>query len=159
MTDTYLGISIPKVVIPVKPGRNVPVIIETAARNERLKKLGFYSAKEFDQNVLKWLESETARRTYYIDEENCVMVERELTILNRAGIHARPAASIVKVANGYKSELTFIKDTMEVNGKSIMGIITLGAPYQTKVLMRTEGPDEVELADAIQHLFENRFEE
>jgi HPr kinase/phosphorylase len=70
MTDTYLGISIPKVVIPVKPGRNVPVIIETAARNERLKKLGFYSAKEFDQNVLKWLESETARRTYYIDEEN-----------------------------------------------------------------------------------------
>ncbi|MCH3908446.1 MAG: HPr family phosphocarrier protein [Sphaerochaeta sp.] len=87
------------------------------------------------------------------------MVERELTILNRAGIHARPAASIVKVANGYKSELTFIKDTMEVNGKSIMGIITLGAPYQTKVLMRTEGPDEVELADAIQHLFENRFEE
>ncbi|MFA6774647.1 MAG: HPr family phosphocarrier protein [Sphaerochaetaceae bacterium] len=87
------------------------------------------------------------------------MVERELTILNRAGIHARPAASIVKVANGFKSELTFIKDTMEVNGKSIMGIITLGAPYQTKILMRTEGPDEAKMADAIQHLFENRFEE
>jgi phosphocarrier protein len=48
---------------------------------------------------------------------------------------------------------------MEVNGKSIMGIITLGAPYQTKILMRTEGPDEAKMADAIQHLFENRFEE
>ncbi|MDD3903770.1 MAG: HPr(Ser) kinase/phosphatase [Sphaerochaeta sp.] len=67
--DTYLGISIPMVVIPVKPGRNIPVIIETAARNERLKKLGYYSAKEFDQSVLKWLESESARKMYYINEE------------------------------------------------------------------------------------------
>jgi phosphocarrier protein HPr len=87
------------------------------------------------------------------------MVERELTITNRAGIHARPAACIVKTASGFKSELTFIKDTMTVNGKSIMGIITLGAPYQTKIIMRTSGPDEVAMADAIQHLFENRFEE
>lgn len=87
------------------------------------------------------------------------MVERELTILNRAGIHARPAANIVKTASAFKSELTFIKDTMTVNGKSIMGIITLGAPYQTKIIMRTEGKDEVALADAIQKLFENRFEE
>ena len=66
---TYLGISIPMVLIPVKPGRNIPVIIETAARNERLKKLGYYSAKEFDQSVLKWLESESARKMYYINEE------------------------------------------------------------------------------------------
>lgn len=69
MEDTYLGISIPKVILPVKPGRNIPVIIETAARNERLKKLGYYSAKEFDQSVLKWLESESARKMYYINEE------------------------------------------------------------------------------------------
>ncbi|MFA6844482.1 MAG: HPr(Ser) kinase/phosphatase [Sphaerochaetaceae bacterium] len=70
LTDTYLGITVPKVIIPVKPGRNIPVIIETAARNERLKKLGYYSAKEFDQSVLKWLESETARKMYYFNEEN-----------------------------------------------------------------------------------------
>lgn len=69
LNDTYLGISIPMVIIPVKPGRNIPVIIETAARNERLKKLGYYSAKEFDQSVLKWLESESARKMYYINEE------------------------------------------------------------------------------------------
>ncbi len=69
LTETLLGITIPKVEIPVKPGRNVPIIIETAARNERLKMLGYYSAKEFDQSVLKWLESETARNMYYSNEE------------------------------------------------------------------------------------------
>ncbi len=67
-TETILGITVPKLVIPVKPGRHISVLIETAARNERLKRLGFYSAKEFDQSVLKWLESETARNVYYHDE-------------------------------------------------------------------------------------------
>ena len=69
LEDFYLGIPIPKVILPVKPGRNIPVIIETAARNERLKKLGYYSAKEFDQSVLKWLESESVRNMYYVNEE------------------------------------------------------------------------------------------
>ncbi len=69
LTQTMLGITIPKVEIPVKPGRNVPIIIETAARNERLKMLGYFSAKEFDQSVLKWMESETARNMYYSNEE------------------------------------------------------------------------------------------
>ncbi|MFA6706306.1 MAG: HPr(Ser) kinase/phosphatase [Sphaerochaetaceae bacterium] len=69
MTESLLGITVPKLEIPVKPGRNVPIIIETAARNERLKKLGYYSAKEFDQSVLKWLESESARNLYYTNEE------------------------------------------------------------------------------------------
>lgn len=69
ITTEILGVSIPKLEIPVKPGRNVPIIIETAARNERLKKLGYYSAKEFNQNVLKWLESESARNLYYNNEE------------------------------------------------------------------------------------------
>jgi HPr kinase/phosphorylase len=70
MSETLLGISVAKLLIPVKPGRNIPIIIETAARNERLKQLGYYSAKEFDQNVLKWFESEAARKMYYINEEN-----------------------------------------------------------------------------------------
>lgn len=70
LSETLLGIAVPKLVIPVKPGRNIPIIIETAARNERLKQLGYYSAKEFDQNVLKWFESEAARKMYYINEEN-----------------------------------------------------------------------------------------
>ncbi|MBN2509712.1 MAG: HPr kinase/phosphorylase [Spirochaetales bacterium] len=64
-TTDYFGVSIPTVEIPVKPGRNIPIIIETAAMNERLKKMGYFSAKEFNDNVLKWLESENARSLYF----------------------------------------------------------------------------------------------
>ncbi|NLZ77837.1 MAG: HPr kinase/phosphorylase [Spirochaetales bacterium] len=69
MTTDYLGISIPLVIIPVKPGRNIPIIIETAARNERLKKLGYHSAREFNRDVKTLLESESARKIYYDAEE------------------------------------------------------------------------------------------
>jgi HPr kinase/phosphorylase len=61
----FLGVTIPKLEIPVKPGRNSPIIIETAAMNERLKKMGYNSAREFNQNILKWIESDTARSVYY----------------------------------------------------------------------------------------------
>ena len=60
-----LGVKIPTVTVPVKPGRNIPIIIETAAMNERLKKMGYFSAREFNQNILKWLESENARAVYF----------------------------------------------------------------------------------------------
>jgi HPr kinase/phosphorylase len=50
--------------MPVKAGRNIPILIEVAAMNERLKKLGYHSAQEFDNNVLKWLESKNARNLY-----------------------------------------------------------------------------------------------
>lgn len=59
-----LGVQVPHIVIPVKPGRNIPILIETAAMNERLKKMGYYSAKEFSRNVLKWLETESARAIF-----------------------------------------------------------------------------------------------
>ena len=59
-----LEVKVPTLEIPVKPGRNIPIIIETAARNERLKKMGYYSAREFNQSVLKWLETENARSSY-----------------------------------------------------------------------------------------------
>lgn len=87
------------------------------------------------------------------------MVTRTLRVINRAGIHARPAASIVKLANNYESDLFLQKDSMKINGKSIMGIITLGATHQSTITMICDGPDEEELADAMQQLFENRFEE
>jgi len=60
-----LGVSIPKLEIPVKPGRNIPIIIETAAMNERLKSMGYNAAKEFNKNILKWIESDTARTVYF----------------------------------------------------------------------------------------------
>jgi HPr kinase/phosphorylase len=59
-----LGVQVPFIVIPVKPGRNIPVIIETAAMNERLKKMGYYSAKEFSKNVMRWLETESAKAIF-----------------------------------------------------------------------------------------------
>lgn len=60
-----LGVKVPMLEIPVKPGRNIPIIIETAAMNERLKSMGYYSAKDFNQNVLKWIESGEAQTAYY----------------------------------------------------------------------------------------------
>ncbi|MHC6202155.1 HPr(Ser) kinase/phosphatase [Breznakiellaceae bacterium SP9] len=65
----FLGVSIPKLEIPVKPGRNIPVIIETAAMNERLKQMGYNAAKEFNQNILKWIESESERSVYFGSED------------------------------------------------------------------------------------------
>jgi HPr kinase/phosphorylase len=64
-TIDYLGVGLPVVTMPIKPGRNIPIIIETAAMNERLKKLGYYSAREFNQNVLKRLEGQNAMAAYY----------------------------------------------------------------------------------------------
>ncbi len=64
------GVPIPEVTIPVKPGRNIPIIIETAAMNQRLRKLGYNSAEAFDNNVLKWLESKASRELYYRDSES-----------------------------------------------------------------------------------------
>ena len=59
-----LGVKVPYLKIPVKPGRNIPIIIETAALNERLKQKGQYSAREFNRNIIQWLESENARKVY-----------------------------------------------------------------------------------------------
>ena len=87
------------------------------------------------------------------------MISKELTVETRAGIHARPAAQIVKTAQRFKSNIYFQKDDMRINGKSIMGIITLGATYKSKVLCICEGEDENELFSAMQKLFANRFEE
>ncbi len=62
-----LEVKVPYLLIPVKPGRNISILIETAAMNERLKKMGYYSAKEFNRSVMRWLESESAR-AIFLDE-------------------------------------------------------------------------------------------
>ncbi len=64
ITKEILDVQIPLIKLPVKAGRNIPILIEVAAMNERLKKLGYHSAQEFDDNVLKWLESKNARSLY-----------------------------------------------------------------------------------------------
>lgn len=87
------------------------------------------------------------------------MTSKTVQIKNRAGIHARPAALIVNTANQYDSEIYLEKDSMRINGKSIMGIITLGASYKSNISIIAEGPDEADAVEAIATLFENRFEE
>jgi phosphocarrier protein len=87
------------------------------------------------------------------------MIEREVRVMNRAGIHARPAAMIVQTASRFSSKILLGKDSEEINAKSIMGIITLGAGYDTVLNLKVDGPDEQEAADAMARLFENRFQE
>ena len=87
------------------------------------------------------------------------MVEKILTVKNRAGIHARPAALIAQTANKFSSEITLEKDTIVVNAKSIMGVITMGAGYNTTMKLVANGSDEVEAVEAIFSLFESKFEE
>lgn len=87
------------------------------------------------------------------------MKSKEVVILNRAGIHARPAALIVQTASQYESKIFLEKETEQINAKSIMGIITLGAAYKTPLTITAEGPDEEAAVTAMASLFENRFEE
>jgi phosphocarrier protein len=87
------------------------------------------------------------------------MVQIETTIKNRAGIHARPAAMIVQTAGKFKSRIFLQNGQDRINAKSIMGIITLGAGYESVILIIAEGEDEAEAASAIERLFTNRFEE
>lgn len=87
------------------------------------------------------------------------MIERTVTIRNRAGIHARPAALLVQTASRFKSKIFIEKDQDRINGKSIMGIITLGAGYDTVLKLIAEGEDEAEAIDALVKLFDSKFEE
>jgi phosphocarrier protein len=87
------------------------------------------------------------------------MTERIMTIRNRAGMHARPAALLVKTAGAFQAQVFIEKDGERVNGKSIMGVITLGATYNSQLKVIADGPDEVAALDAMERLFENRFEE
>lgn len=87
------------------------------------------------------------------------MIEKKAVVKNRAGIHARPAASIVKTANKYRSDIKIIRNNDEINAKSIMGIITLAAGYKTELIIKADGEDEEEAVDELLRLFENKFEE
>lgn len=87
------------------------------------------------------------------------MVERELLILNKNGLHARPAAEIVKTAAKYKAEITISRDDLEVNGKSIMGVMMLAAEQGSKLRVKAEGPDAELAVNAIADLVARKFGE
>ena len=87
------------------------------------------------------------------------MTEKDVVVKNRAGIHARPAALIVQTASQYAAQIEFKNDHETINAKSIMGIITLGASYNSTITISADGEDEAEAVERLAQLFENRFEE
>ncbi len=87
------------------------------------------------------------------------MAEKTVMVQNRAGIHARPAALIAQTANKFVSEVFMTKDGMEINAKSIMGVITMAASYNSSIIIRTEGSDEDDALASLCALFDSKFEE
>jgi phosphocarrier protein len=87
------------------------------------------------------------------------MVEKTVTVVNRAGIHARPASVLVRATIGFQSNIYFEQGNNRINAKSILGIITLGAPYKSEIKIIAEGKDEQEAIDCLVRIFENKFEE
>ena len=87
------------------------------------------------------------------------MPERIVQIVNKAGLHARPAAEIVKLAAKYNADITVVRDELEVNGKSIMGVMMLAAECGSTLQLKAEGPDAKEALDALAKLFESKFGE
>ncbi len=87
------------------------------------------------------------------------MKKKELLIENKLGLHARAAAQIVKCASAFSSRVTLVKDGLEVDGKSIMGIMMLAAGKGSTIMLHANGDDEDRAVDGMENLFKNKFGE
>jgi len=87
------------------------------------------------------------------------MIERKVVIKNKAGMHTRPASILVKIASKFKSDFYIIKDNFQINGKSIIGVMSLAAEYGSEVTLRFDGADEEKAAEEITKYFEEGFGE
>ena len=87
------------------------------------------------------------------------MISRELTIVNKLGLHARAASHLVKVASGFASRITLERAGASANAKSIMGLLLLAAAKGHTVTVSADGPDEQEALAAVEALVRNRFHE
>ena len=85
--------------------------------------------------------------------------EREVEIKNRAGLHTRPAAMLVKLSSKYDSDIYLIKDGFTINAKSIIGVMTLAAEFGSKLVIRAEGFDSKEAVESMAQLFDEGFGE
>ena len=86
-------------------------------------------------------------------------VEKEIAIINRLGLHARPAAMFVRIASRHRCEIWVAKEGEEINGKSIMGLMMLAAGQGSKLRIRAEGPDAAQAMQEIEELIQSRFNE
>lgn len=87
------------------------------------------------------------------------MIEQTLQIENKLGLHVRPAAQFVELASQFESDTTLIKDQLEVNGKSIMGVLMLEAECGTRITLRVEGDDEKLCAEALTDFLKGKIDE
>ncbi len=83
--------------------------------------------------------------------------ERRVTVINELGLHARPAAEFVKLASRFESEIRLAKDGEAVNGKSIMGVMTLAAECGAELTLRADGSDAEAAVTALEELVANEF--
>lgn len=86
-------------------------------------------------------------------------IEKDIPIINRLGLHARPAAMFVRIASRYRSEVWVAKEGEEVNGKSIMGLMMLAAGQGSNLRIRCEGPDAEKAMEELEELIGARFNE
>ena len=87
------------------------------------------------------------------------MIEKTVKIVNNAGLHTRPAATIVKLASKYKCEFFISKDGLNINGKSIIGVMTLAAEMGSELILTFDGSDEKEASEEISDYFNRGFDE
>jgi phosphocarrier protein HPr len=87
------------------------------------------------------------------------VIERQATIVNPEGLHARPAARIVRLANSFAAEIALAKDGLDVNGKSIMGVMMLAAECGSSITIRADGPDAEQAVQALADLVAGGFGE
>jgi phosphocarrier protein HPr len=92
-------------------------------------------------------------------EEREEKVEKEVTIVNRLGLHARPAAMFVRISSRYRAEVWVAKESEEVNGKSIMGLMMLAAGQGSKLRIRCVGPDAGKALQELEALIKSKFNE
>lgn len=94
-----------------------------------------------------------------LKEDLLPILRKKFIISNELGLHARPAAQLVKIANRYKSNIILYKDDREVNGKSIMGILMLAAPKGSEIEIAAEGDDAEAAVHELGDLIDNKFGE
>ena len=87
------------------------------------------------------------------------MIEQEIEIVNKLGLHARASAKFTQLATKYQSEVWMTRNSRRVNAKSIMGVMMLAAGKGTKLVLETEGADEKACFDALVELIQNKFGE
>jgi phosphocarrier protein len=87
------------------------------------------------------------------------MMEKTMTIRNRMGLHARPAALFVQEVGKFRCQVSVVKDGLQVNGKSVMGLMLLAAESGSKLTIKVDGPDEAAAIAALEKLFERKFDE